>query len=64
MSEPRYKIDSTGNGATFTITRLADGKSVFLQGDDAKTFGDALIGTEIDGDSEAEVCAQYDDVMA
>ncbi len=38
----RFTIESTGNGATYIITRLADGASVFLQGDDAVQFGKSL----------------------
>jgi hypothetical protein len=34
----RYKIESTGSGAFWTITRLADGATLFLQGDDAANF--------------------------
>ena len=33
-----YRLDSYGNGAAYTLTRLSDGASVFFQGDDADQF--------------------------
>jgi hypothetical protein len=34
-SSQEFMIDSFGNGLFFELTRLADGESVFLQGDAA-----------------------------
>lgn len=58
----RYSVDSMGNGAFVTVTRLTDGASVFMQGDDAVTFRE-----ELDAAGEIytadDVCSEYDEVM-
>lgn len=51
----RYRIESTGNGAFWTITRLADGATLFLQGDDALAFGKRLESTT-ESFSDDDVC--------
>ena len=58
----RYRIDSSGNGAFWTIHRLADGAAVTLQGDDAVEFGKRLESTT-ESFADDDVCALYDDVM-
>jgi len=50
--------DSEGNGAFVTIT-WPDGRSVFLQGDDAARFLDDIEGT-LDDDMEQWALSQYD----
>ncbi len=65
-SGPFYTINSEGNGARVTITRLADGASVFLQGDDAVSFIDAVEHAYDRDDADTplhDLCATYDDVM-
>ena len=59
---PRYQIDSTGNGAFFTITRLTDGATVFFQGDDAVQFGVYLSYTN-DHYTDDDLCASYQHLM-
>ena len=59
----RYKIETTHNGAFYTITRLADGASIFLQGDDAVLFGDRIEGLPAGSEEEDRVCEDYDAVM-
>jgi len=57
----KYKIECTGP-CGYTITRLADNTTIFLQGDDAITFSknlDATTATFTDDD----VCATYDDLF-
>ena len=57
----RYRISSLGNGAFLTITRVADGASVFLQGDDARRFRAELTYAT---PWQVEVgCAAYDSIM-
>ena len=58
----RYYIKSQYNGAFFTIERLSDGASVFMQGDDADEFRWQLECTS-DRFTIDDLCAQYDDVM-
>lgn len=36
----RYRLDSYGNGAAYSLQDIAGGVSVWLQGDDAATFRD------------------------
>jgi hypothetical protein len=59
----RYSIKSEYNGAFYLLTRLADGATVFMQGDDADE-----IRCQIECVSERftadDLCAQYDDVMS
>ena len=55
----RYKIRSTGNGSSWTITRLDDGATLFLQGDDAVEFARQLDDTT-DGFDDAALCDQYE----
>lgn len=59
---PRYKIESTHNGAFWTITRLEDGATLALQGDDAVTFARCLEATHA-GYTEDDVCDEYSDVF-
>ena len=54
-----YEIESTGNGATWTIKRLDDGATLFLQGDDAITFANKINDCSDDYTDE-DVCAEYD----
>lgn len=61
---PRYKIESTGNGLYYTITRLADGKTLFLQGDDANAFGDLIEGMAVGSPNEDNVCDEYSEQFA
>lgn len=58
----RYTIRSHGNGAIFLVSRKADEHELFLQGDDAVAFGDALDNTS-DHYQDDDVCAEYDHVM-
>lgn len=58
----RYSIESKGNGAFVTVTRLRDGASVFFQGDDAVTFTAELDATH-ERWTDDDVCAEYDEVM-
>lgn len=60
---PRYLIRSAGNGATFTITRLADAATLSLQGDDAIQFDNELDSTH-DRWTDDDVCDQYADLFA
>lgn len=57
-----YEITSYGNGLSYVITRLSDGKSVSIQGDDAPTFR-----TEWEHCSHRytmdDLCSEYDHVM-
>jgi hypothetical protein len=60
---PQYKIESTGNGAFFTITCTENhihenGDTVFLQGDDANQFSAELDATNDFWDFDA-VCEKY-----
>lgn len=59
---PLYKTESTGNGAFWTVTRLADGATLFLQGDEASAFA-LKIGNTHDACTDDDVCAEYDDVF-
>lgn len=58
----RYKITSSGNGAFWTITRLADCASVTLQGDDAVTFSELLDATT-ESYTDDDLAAEYDSVL-
>ena len=60
---PRYAITSQGNGAFYLLTRLADMKSLVLQGDDALTFG-RMLETTHDGYTDDDACDEYSDVFA
>ena len=55
----KYKIESSGNGACWTITRLSDNASLFLQGEDALIFGKELESTH-DLYTDDDVCSIYD----
>lgn len=57
---PRYRIEATGNGAFFTITRLADGAKLFLQGTDAVEFDDDLAVTN-DRYTDDDLCSEHDE---
>ncbi len=57
-----YKTESTGNGAFWTITRFADGATLFLQGDDASAFV-LKLGNTHDVYPDDDVCAEYDEVF-
>lgn len=59
---PKYKIESNGNHAFFTITRRSDGASVSLQGDDAFEFSRRIDHTN-DRYTDDDVCAEYDSAM-
>ncbi len=59
---PFYEIESTGNGAFWTVTRLADGAALFMQGDEANAFA-SKIGNTHDAYTEDDVCVEYDDVF-
>lgn len=59
---PRYKIESTGNGASFTVARLADGALLTFAGDDAIQFDDELDGTH-DRWTDDDVCDQYSELF-
>jgi hypothetical protein len=48
----RYKFETQGNGLFATLTRLADGKSVFFQGEDAAEAID-------EADNIGTVCREY-----
>ena len=41
----KYRIESTGNGAFYTLTRLSDGETRFIQDESAAIFGEALDAT-------------------
>jgi hypothetical protein len=58
----KYKIESQGNGVCWLITRRADKARLFLQGDDALTFGKQLESTYASC-SEEDVCEEYDEVF-
>lgn len=60
---PRYTIKSSGNGAFWSVVRLADDASLFLQGDDAVIFGEKLDSTH-DRYTDDDVCAEYDEQFA
>lgn len=57
--EPRYRIDSQGNGAFVTI-RVSDGRSVFMQGEDAVQFLEELDRTN-DRYTADDLCAEFFD---
>lgn len=59
---PRYQYRSEGNGARYEIKRLADGATLFLQGDDAVQFSNELDKTH-DRWTDDDVCAQYDELF-
>lgn len=61
--EGKYRIVSFGKGAAFTITRVADGKSVSLQGDDAVQFDNELDALR-QGMSFDRACEDYDEVLS
>lgn len=50
------------SGTAYTITRIADGATLFLQGDDALSFGRQLEATH-EGYTDDDVCAEYDSVF-
>lgn len=56
--ERRYRIESHGNGLFFTLTRLADGNSTFIQGADAAVFGEALDATNSTF-TDDDLCDEY-----
>jgi hypothetical protein len=58
----KYEIESQVNGTCWLITRRADNARLFLQGDDALTFGQQLESTS-ESYSEDDVCEQYDEVF-
>lgn len=66
-----YRIDSYGNGAAYTLTRLADNASVFFQyGDDASAFRSEFDAAGSCSDDVAvtdrairDCLSAYDDVM-
>lgn len=55
---PKYRIESTGNGAFFFITRLADDSAIMIQGDDAVIFGRILANTH-DKFTDDDLAAEY-----
>lgn len=57
---PKYRIEPSGNGLFWTVTRLADGATLFLQGDDAAQFGRWLESTW-GGFTDDDVCDKYAD---
>ena len=59
---PKYKIESTANGAFYTITRVADGATLHLQGDDAIAFSDSINSTH-EKHTDDDACAEYDHVF-
>lgn len=59
---PRYEIVSRGNGATFMLTRVADGATLVLQGDDAVRFGKVLDDTSSDYPDD-ELCDEYSELF-
>ena len=59
----RYQIDSTGNGAFWTIKRLSDGATLFLQGDDAVLF-DKLLECTTDAYCDDALCDEYASLFA
>ena len=59
---PRYKIESLCNGAFWTITRLSDGKSAFLQGDIARCFERELDATYASC-TDDDICDAYDTLL-
>ena len=58
----QYKVESSHNGAFYTLIRLKDNKSCFFQGDSALIFEGEMIhaGTE---EQFNNVFSQYDEVM-
>ena len=60
--ENEYEIESQWNGAFYTIVRISDMASVFLQGDDALQFESDLDSCQTDKQIDL-LCSQYDDVM-
>ena len=58
----RYHVTSFGNGTAYEITRVSDGASVLLQGDDA-----VQLESEIESANSRytadDVCGNYDEVM-
>ena len=62
-SQRRYEIKSQASRAFYTITRLSDGASVFLQGDDAGYFRDDLLmidrGFGTSAYLEDDLCDEY-----
>lgn len=53
-----FEIESWGNGLIVQITRLSDGASVLLQGDDAIRVGDELDKTD-ERFTDDDVVSQY-----
>ena len=62
METNRYRIESTGNGLFVTITRKSDGKTLFLQGDDAETLLDQIDDTSCMRPND--VCDEYSEMFA
>ncbi len=58
----KYKIESHGNGTSWLITRTADKATLFLQADDALTFGKQLEST-CASYSEDDLCEEYDELF-
>ena len=55
----RYRIESCGNGLHWEVTRLSDGATLVLQGDDALRFGRQLEATNA-AYTDDDVCSEYD----
>ena len=56
----RYRIESNGSGLTYTITRLADGATLFLQGDAALEF-ERMTNSTNARYTDDDVCDEYGD---
>jgi len=58
----KYKIESQFNGTSWLITRTTDNARLFLQGDDALTFGKQLESTS-ESYSEDDVCEEFSELF-
>jgi len=58
----KYKIEPQFNGTMWLITRTADNARLFLQGDDALTFGKQLEST-CESYSDDDVCEEYSELF-
>ena len=61
LGNRRYKVE-TINGMVYII-RLADGASVLLQGDDARTFESQIETPLLSIEEQDRICENYDAVM-
>jgi hypothetical protein len=57
MNDSGYTVKSEGNGQFVTVTREADGATLFMQGDDADKFLSAWDGCSANG--ERLLCDSY-----